>query len=83
LPTLDVTALKKTQLESAAKLFNDFKEKSLLPIHEIENDAVRQELDERFGSEVLGLPQPILAPGGPLEVLRMKLGREPSIRGRK
>jgi hypothetical protein len=55
----------------------------LLPIHEIDKDPVRKELDERFAREVLGLPEQILAPGGALEVLRMKLALEPSIRGNK
>lgn len=49
----------------------------LLPIHEIDKDATRKELDERFGQEVLGLPESML------EVLRMKLAQEPSIRGNK
>jgi hypothetical protein len=55
----------------------------MLPIHEIEKEPVRKELDERFGREVLGVPESILAPGGALEVLRMKLAQEPSIRGNK
>lgn len=55
----------------------------LLPLHEIDKDPVRKELDERFGREVLGLPESILQLGGALEVLRMKLAQEPSIRGNK
>ena len=42
-----------------------------------------KELDEKFARGVLGLAESILKPGGPLDVLRMKLSREPSIRGRK
>jgi hypothetical protein len=57
--------------------------KQLLPIHEIDKDPTRKELDERFCREVLNLPDSITAPGGPLELLRMKLAQEPSIRGSK
>jgi hypothetical protein len=42
-----------------------------------------KELDEKFARGVLGLPASMRAPGGPLELLRMKLAREPSIRGHK
>jgi hypothetical protein len=44
---------------------------------------VRKELDEHFAREVLGLPEVIIQPGGALDVLRMKLALEPSIRGNK
>lgn len=57
--------------------------KLLLPIHEIDKDETRKELDTRFAREVLALPEKITQPGGPLEVLRMKLAQEPSIRGSK
>ena len=71
------------KFEAAVKIFDEMCHKQLLPIHEIDKDATRKELDERFGREVLGLPESILAPGGALEVLRMKLAQEPSIRGNK
>jgi hypothetical protein len=58
-------------------------QKELLPIHEIDKDPVRRELDERFAREVLGLPESIIQPGGSLEVLRKKVEQEPSIRGNK
>jgi len=50
---------------------------------EIDRDPVRQELDEKFSRDVLNLDASIFASGGPLELLRMKLSREPSIRGHK
>jgi hypothetical protein len=56
---------------------------TFLPIHEIDKDPVRKQLDERFGREVLGLPDLMLQPDGALDVLRMKLAQEPSIRGNK
>lgn len=83
LPILDVTALKPKQLAEAVKLFDTMSEQQLLPMHEIDMDLVRKDLDEKFARKVLGLAAPILIPGGPLEVLRMKLSREPSIRGQK
>ena len=46
-------------------------------------DGDREKLDEAFARNVLRLPEPILTSGGPLELLRMKLSKEPSIRGSK
>jgi len=80
---LDVAALMPKCLEQAVKLFDEMSARELLPLHRIDEDIVRKELDERFAKDVLGLAAPILAVGGPLEVLRMKLAREPSIRGQK
>jgi len=83
MPVLDVSGLTPQQLERAVQLFDSMCLKPMLPIHEIDKDPVRKELDERFAREVLGLPESVLAPGGALEVLRMKLAQEPSIRGNK
>jgi hypothetical protein len=80
---LDVTALTPEQLEKAVTVFDQMCEQSLLPLHEMDKDPVRKKLDDRFAREVLCLPKSILQPGGPLEVLRMKLAQEPSIRGNK
>ena len=83
LPILDVTALKPKQLKEAVQLFDAMCGLDLLPLHEIDKDPVRQDLDNKFARDVLGLPQPITEQGGSLELLRMKLAREPSIRGSK
>ena len=83
LPTLDVTALEPKLLAEAVKLFDAMCEQPLLPLHEIDSDPIRKELDEAFARNVLRLPEPILTSGGPLELLRRKLSREPSIRGSK
>jgi hypothetical protein len=83
MPILDVVALSAKQLDRAVKLFDSMCYKAMVPIHEIDKDPVRKELDERFAREVLGLPESVLAPGGALDVLRMKLALEPSIRGNK
>ena len=83
LPILDVTALDPKSLAEAVKLFDAMSKKPLLPLHEIDEDPIRKKLDEAFARNVLRLPEPILASGGPLELLRKKLSREPSIRGSK
>ena len=83
LPVLDVTALPHKKLAAAAKLFDDMKKKPFLPLHKIDKDPVRQELDEKFARDVLGLPKSVFGSGGALELLRRKLAQEPSIRGHK
>lgn len=83
LPVLDVSALAPKQIEEAVKIFDAMSDKPLLPLHEIDKDPARKELDRQFARNVLGLPEPILIQDGPFEILRMKLGREPSVRGRK
>ena len=83
LPILDVTTLEPKLLAEAVKLFDAMSAQPLLPLHEIDRDPIRKELDEAFARNVLKLPESILASGGPLELLRMKLSQEPSIRGSK
>ena len=80
LSVLDVTTLSATQLAAAAALFDEIKHLPLEPLHQLGSDENRKTLDRRFYCEVLGLPGSILAP---LDVLRRKLSREPSIRGSK
>jgi hypothetical protein len=65
------------------QLFDAMSGLDLLPLHEIDRDAVRLKLDNQFCLEVLGLPPSVVGPGGPLELIRMKLAQEPSIRGGK
>ncbi len=83
LPILDVTALDNSQLKRAAQIFDEMNQLPLKPLHELDIDDNRKTLDRRFYGEVLGLPDSILADGGPLDILRRKLCREPSIRGSK
>jgi hypothetical protein len=83
LPVLDLTALTSEQIHEAVKIFEAMGGQQLLPLHEMDKDPVRKELDEQFARKVLGLSEGVLIPGGPLELLRMKLSREPSIRGSK
>ncbi|GIK67298.1 MAG: hypothetical protein BroJett018_50920 [Chloroflexota bacterium] len=80
MPVLDVTALTAEQLKAAAQLFDEMCDQPLRPFHEIDQDPVRKALDEAFSRRVLGLPESIFEP---LELVRLKLSREPSIRGSK
>ena len=49
------------------------------PVSEITRDAVRAGIDSRLVTEVLGFPPQVVAPDGPLALLRQKLSLEPSI----
>ncbi len=80
MPTLDVTRLTPRQLETAAAIFDDMRERTFLPANEAYRDATRQELDHRVLIEVLGLPEIVLEP---LELLRHKWCSEPSVHGSK
>ena len=82
LPILDITALSPDQLQTAARIFDETCDLPLKPLHELHVDENRKLIDRRFYSEVLDIPDDILADGGPLDSLRAKLSQEPSIRGR-
>ena len=83
MPVLDVTALSSTQLSAAVSIFDAFSNQPMLPINEIGQDPVRKELDRQFARRVLNLPEALLVDDGPLDILRQKLGFEPSVRGTK
>lgn len=83
LPTLDLRALGDDQLAAAARIFEDMKHCPMLPVNQIDEDPVRAELDRRLLTEVLGLPEKLCAPDGPMDLLRRKLAAEPSIHGGK
>ncbi len=80
MPTLDVTRLTPRQLETAAAIFDDMRERTFLPANEAYRDTTRQELDHRVLIEVLGLPESVLEP---LALLRHKWCSEPSVHGGK
>jgi len=81
MPVLDVTKLTAVQLNAAEALFKKLSAKELLTVDELGKDSARAELDAEFATKVLGMNPSVVAPGGPLELLRMKLGQEPSITG--
>jgi len=83
LPVLDVTKLSKKALTKAVAIFDEMKHRELRPVNEIAQDVVRAEIDTRLATEVLGFPPELVAPDGPLALLRQKLALEPSITGSK
>lgn len=80
---LDPVLLSKEQLAASAELLKDRATVAMRPFNEIDLDAGRAELDRAFLGDILGLPESLFAPGGPLELLRLKLSVEPSIAGAK
>jgi hypothetical protein len=83
LPVLDVTKLSGEALARMVAIFDDMKYKELRPINELAQDTVRAEIDTRLATEVLGFSPELVAPDGPLALLRQKLALEPSITGSK
>ena len=84
MPTLDMRQLDQTALQNAERIFEEMKHKKMLPFNQMFEDVVRQELDERFLSEVLGICEathPDVHAG--LHLLRERLCAEPSIHGGK
>ena len=55
IPCLDITKLRANRLKAAVKIYDDLCEKRMLPANEAWHDPVRQELDRRLLTEVLGL----------------------------
>ena len=83
IPTLDVRRLTEKQLTAAKNAFAAIRELRFLPFDQINEDPVRAELDRRLLVDVLGLPESLVDEGGPIDLLRRKLAREPQIHGGK
>ena len=83
LPVLDVQGLTPAQLAAAVSIFDALSKSEMLPMYRLDEDPIREELDRRFGLDVLGLPASLFEHGGAIELLRNKLAAEPSIRGAK
>ena len=84
MPTLDVSQLNQAALQGAERIFEEMKYKKMLPFNQMSEDVVRQELDRRLLSEVLGISEqthPDVHAG--LHGLRKRLCAEPSIHGGK
>ncbi len=80
MPTLDVTKLTQTQLDTAEGIFEDMRGAQFLPANEAYRDNSRKELDHRVLIDMLGLPPSVLEP---LDLLRLKWCSEPSVHGGK
>ena len=82
-PTLDFRGFTETQRAVARAALLEVRGERLLPFDQLDEDEVRGAIDRLLLEDVLGLPETLCAPGGPMERLRTKLAREPQIRGRK
>ena len=80
MPALDVVNLAPARLSAAVKIFDDLKNKVMLPPNEAWRDPVRQELDARLFTEVLGLDD---ADVERFETFRNQWCAEPSVTGTK
>ena len=76
IPTLDFSALPPESLAAAVRIFDDLSEKTMLPANESYRDEVRQELDRRLITEVLGLDESAVEQ---LAILRNQWCMEPTV----
>ena len=83
IPTLDTRALTDAQHAAAREAFEAMRNHRFLPFDQIDEDPARAELDRRLLVDVLGLPASLCEEGGPIDLLRRKLAREPQIHGGK
>ena len=80
IPALDVTKLDAERLQAAVQIYDDLCQKPMLPANEAWRDPVRQELDRRLLTEVLGLDGEVVEQ---LAILRNQWCREPTVTGTK
>ena len=80
IPILDFSRLSTKRVEAAAEIYDDLAEKPMLPANEAWRDPVRQELDRRLLTEVLGLDDAAVEQ---LAILRNQWCAEPTVTGTK
>lgn len=80
---LDPMQLSEEQQAASMELLAQLGGAPMLPFNEIVADKARAELDRAFLGGILGLPDELFGQDGPLDLMRRKLGVEPSIHGRK
>ncbi len=80
IPTLNVAKLSPGQLRAAVQIYDDLSQKRMLPANEAWRDPVRQQLDHRLLTQVLGLDDDAVAQ---LAILRSQWCREPTVTGTK
>ena len=83
IPTLDTRTFTDEQHAAAREAFEAMRNHRFLPFDQIDEDPARAELDRRLLVNVLGLPASLCEEGGPIDLLRRKLAREPQIHGGK
>ena len=80
IPTLDLRQLTAEGMQAAVQIYDDLCQESLLPANEAYHDPVRQELDRRLLTEVLGLDGDAVEQ---LAILRNQWCMEPTVAGTK
>ena len=83
IPTLDTRTLTGAQHAEAKRQFDLLRSELFLPFDQIDEDPARAKLDRAILVKVLGLPESLVAPDGPIDLIRRKLAREPQIHGGK
>jgi surface antigen len=79
--SLDLNLLTPNQLTAAAKAFDKLVGKPLLRAYQLDIDPTRKLIDRALLVDVLGFPKETCDDGKPLDLLRQKLSREPTISG--
>lgn len=80
IPVLDVTKLSKAQLAATVQIFDELKERTMLPANEAWRDPVRQELDQRLLADVFGIDDRAV---DQLDILRRQWCSEPTVTSTK
>ena len=80
IPTLDLRELTADRMQAAVQIYDDLCQQQLLPANEAYRDPVRQELDRRLLTEVLGLDEDAVEQ---LAILRNQWCMEPTVAGTK
>ena len=83
IPTLDTRALSDAQHAEARRQFDLLRDERFLPFDQIDEDPARARLDRAILVDVLGLPESLVEDGGPIDLIRRKLAKEPQIHGGK
>ncbi len=83
IPALDIRSLTDAQHRAAREAFEALRGRQFLPFDQIDEDEARVDLDRALLIDVLGLPESLCEPEGPLALLRRKLAAEPQIHGGK
>ena len=80
IPTLDLRQLTAEGMQAAVQIYDDLCQEQMLPANEAYRDPVRQELDRRLLTEVLGLDGHAVEQ---LAILRNQWCMEPTVAGTK
>ena len=80
IPVLDMRVLTPQAMAAAVAIFDDLQQQVMLPANEAYRDPVRQELDRRIMTEVLGLDDETVEQ---LAILRNQWCAEPTVTGTK